>query len=125
MAGSHPSPFVSADDFTIPPLSLAAESLNFLDARLSDSVFDRSHTKDVYKGQSSTSSKGHNERAERILDFLRKQKSQGGQGASIKDIAATIKGCSEKTIQRELGVLIEEGLVRRVGERRWSQYLAA
>ena len=41
---------------------------------------------------------------------------------SIKDISDTIKDCSEKTIQRELTLMIEKGLIKREGERRWSQY---
>lgn len=61
-----------------------------------------------------------NQRAELILSYLKSKKS-----ASIKDIAGVIRNCSEKTIQRELTFLIERGLVRRMGERRWSQYLLA
>ncbi len=42
--------------------------------------------------------------------------------ANIKDISTVIRGVSEKTIQRELQALIEEGVVRKQGERRWSTY---
>lgn len=42
--------------------------------------------------------------------------------ATIKDISEIIKDCSEKTIQRELNAMIEENLVKRQGERRWSKY---
>lgn len=42
--------------------------------------------------------------------------------ASIKDIANIITDCSEKTIQRELNDMIEDNLVKRQGERRWSVY---
>ena len=66
-------------------------------------------------------SKGQNNetngRVSLILDHLRKHRN-----ASIKDIAATVRGCSEKTIQRDLNDLIRQGLVRRVGSRRWSTY---
>jgi DeoR/GlpR family transcriptional regulator of sugar metabolism len=41
-----------------------------------------------------------------ILDFVKKN-----NGVSIKEIAAVVRGCSEKTIQRELGNLIEQGLI--------------
>lgn len=44
---------------------------------------------------------------------------------SIKDICSVISDCSEKTIQRELGTLVDEGVLKRVGERRWSQYALA
>jgi hypothetical protein len=52
-----------------------------------------------------------------ILDFVK-----GHNDVSIKDIAANITGCSEKTIQRELTSLIGEGRIRKIGERRWSKY---
>jgi DNA-binding transcriptional ArsR family regulator len=42
--------------------------------------------------------------------------------ASIKDISTLIRGVSEKTIQRELMELINEGMVLKQGERRWSTY---
>lgn len=41
----------------------------------------------------------------------------------IKDIAARIKGCSEKTIQRELNELTLRGKIKRTGEKRWSRYI--
>ena len=44
------------------------------------------------------------------------------EGATIKDIADIISDCSEKTIQRELNSLIEDNVVQRQGERRWSKY---
>lgn len=60
--------------------------------------------------------KGH-QRTGLILDFVQKNK-----GVSIKEIAMVIRDCSEKTIQRELNTMIERGLVKRQGERRWSTY---
>lgn len=41
---------------------------------------------------------------------------------TVKDVAEVIKNCSEKTIQRELTSLLASGIVKRVGERRWSKY---
>ncbi len=46
-----------------------------------------------------------------------------GVDVSIKDIAAKIKGCSEKTIQRELNALLYDNLIERIGEKRWSRYV--
>ncbi len=46
-----------------------------------------------------------------------------GVDVSIKDIAARIKGCSEKTIQRELNALLADGFIDRIGEKRWSRYV--
>lgn len=56
----------------------------------------------------------------RILSVLRDK-----GHASIKDISDTIKDCSEKTIQRELNAMIQEGAIVREGERRWSRYFIA
>ncbi|MDP3726127.1 MAG: hypothetical protein Q8R36_02930 [bacterium] len=57
------------------------------------------------------------ERQETILRFL---KSRGD--ASIKDIVNVISGCGEKTVQRELLSLIKNGIICKIGERRWSKY---
>lgn len=46
-----------------------------------------------------------------------------GVDVSIKDIAARIKGCSEKTIQRELNALLYDNIIERIGEKRWSRYI--
>lgn len=46
-----------------------------------------------------------------------------GVDVSIKDIAARIKGCSEKTIQRELNALLYDNIIDRIGEKRWSRYV--
>lgn len=43
--------------------------------------------------------------------------------SSIKDIADIISDVSEKTIQRELNAMIEDNVIRRIGERRWSKYV--
>lgn len=45
--------------------------------------------------------------------------------ATIKDIAEIVTDVSEKTIQRELNAMIEDNLVKREGERRWSKYSLA
>ena len=59
-------------------------------------------------------------RASQIIEFI----SKNGP-VSIKDITEIVVGCSEKTIQRELAVLIQTGVLQRTGERRWSRYLLA
>lgn len=46
-----------------------------------------------------------------------------GVDVSIKDIAARIRGCSEKTIQRELNALLYDNVIERIGEKRWSRYI--
>ncbi len=41
---------------------------------------------------------------------------------SIRDISDKIKDCSEKTIQRELILMVKDGTLVKEGERRWSKY---
>jgi hypothetical protein len=44
---------------------------------------------------------------------------------TIKDISNLIADCSEKTIQREFIALVSEGVLKKVGEKRWSKYMLA
>ncbi len=60
------------------------------------------------------------DRSQLVLDVV-KEKGR----VAIRDIAGAISGCSEKTIQRELSSLIERGLVKKEGDRRWSLYSLA
>lgn len=59
----------------------------------------------------------HPDRRERIKVIL-----EAKGEASIKDISDIISDVSEKTIQRELNTMIEDNVVKRQGERRWSKY---
>lgn len=59
-------------------------------------------------------------RKKTIIDFVR-----GKSWTSIKDIAASIHGYSEKTVQRLLAEMVEEGILKKQGERRWSRYMLA
>jgi len=52
-----------------------------------------------------------------IISLLKK-----GNELGIKDFTSSIKGCSEKTIQRELVTLVSKGLIKKEGEKRWSRY---
>ncbi len=56
-------------------------------------------------------------RTDRIIAVLKERNS-----ATIKDVSLIVTDCSEKTIQRELIELMNKGLVKRDGERRWSRY---
>lgn len=118
------SPFINQDDFTLPSLpSSVEESVSLLAPRagnqLHGSIKDNKGQKDTVKDsvQKTSESKGHSRRTTTILELVRKHKS-----LSIRDIAKVVKGCSEKTIQRELALLISEGLLVKHGERRWSTY---
>ncbi|MGC9602281.1 MAG: hypothetical protein ABSE76_00850 [Minisyncoccia bacterium] len=123
--GARLSPFVTSEDFLLPPLAeeepstppqLSKGSLR-ADLYIKDT---KGHIKDTSlqtKGQNKGHSAGESKRAPLILGFVRKH-----TGSSIKDISRAVKGCSEKTIQRELALLIERGLIEKRGERRWSVY---
>jgi hypothetical protein len=115
----HPSPFASAQDFSVPEIDMedlpSSESQKLLST--SGRNLEQS-SKGQAKGQTVSDNKGQSQRLEKILAFVRENKQ-----SSIKDIAAVVRDCSEKTIQRELGVLISRGLVKKIGERRWSVYI--
>ncbi len=61
--------------------------------------------------------KDKSNRQDIIIGLLKK----GGE-LGIKDFTSAIKGCSEKTIQRELMSLIFKGQIKKAGEKRWSRY---
>jgi DNA-binding HxlR family transcriptional regulator len=46
-------------------------------------------------------------------------------GVTIKDIAGVLPGISTKTIQRELSSMIQDGVLTKAGERRWTVYSKA
>jgi hypothetical protein len=57
------------------------------------------------------------DRKEKILNIIKDKKQ-----VMIKDIVTSITGCSEKTIQRELSALVAQGVLKKIGEKRWSRY---
>lgn len=59
------------------------------------------------------------ERKEKILDYINSKRT-----AVIKDIIALFPDVSEKTVQRELNVLLEENKIEKRGDKRWSLYVA-
>ena len=68
------------------------------------------------KGQVATQQK-KSQRQEQIVNILK-----GQSNLTIKDFSKVIKDCSEKTIQRELIELVDKGVIKKEGERRWSKY---
>jgi hypothetical protein len=57
------------------------------------------------------------DRQDRILTILKDQ-----SNLTVKDFAKVITDVSEKTIQRELLDLVQKGVIKKEGERRWSRY---
>lgn len=58
-----------------------------------------------------------NERRAAIFNLLREKKE-----ITVRDLANVVTDCSEKTLQRELLQLVNEGILHKEGERRWSRY---
>ncbi|MBI2046281.1 MAG: hypothetical protein HYT28_02585 [Parcubacteria group bacterium] len=58
------------------------------------------------------------ERKETIVQLIKDTNSD----VNIKDISNRISGCSEKTLQRDLIYLVQKGILKKNGERRWSRY---
>ena len=58
-----------------------------------------------------------NERRAAIFNLLREKKE-----ITVRDLANVVTDCSEKTLQRELLQLVDEGILHKEGERRWSRY---
>ena len=56
-------------------------------------------------------------RREAIIEFLTKK-----PNANIKEISGAIQGVSTKTIQRELQAMINDGIVKKTGSKRWTTY---
>lgn len=61
-----------------------------------------------------------NSRQSVIISLLKRKKE-----IMIKDVSPLISGCSEKTIQRELSAMVQAGILRKTGEKRWSKYSLA
>lgn len=61
-----------------------------------------------------------NKRQSVIIALLRRKKE-----IMVRDVSLIIRDCSEKTIQRELLSLVEQGVLKKEGERRWTKYTLA
>ncbi|MFC1731273.1 hypothetical protein ACFL6I_13145 [candidate division KSB1 bacterium] len=89
--------------------------------KMSFSIKDTTKTSPYNKKQNikktSSTSGSHTERRAAIVDLIKDKKS-----VNVKDVSAVITGCGEKTIQRELIALVQSGVLKKEGERRWSTY---
>lgn len=59
-----------------------------------------------------------NARRNNILQIVKDKKE-----VTIKDIGMIVSEYSDKTIQRELATLVATGVLKKVGEKRWSKYV--
>ena len=123
-ASSRVSPFVAASDFAIPLSSPELSAPTVADMLPRMALPGNVAVKDTIISKGHIGSQTQKDRQAAILEFVRSNK-----GVSIKDICnlagPSVRNCSEKTVQRELTELIRQGLIKKIGERRWSQYLPA
>lgn len=71
----------------------------------------------VNKHKAVHTQKGNNERRTALLAVI---ESRGA--VTIRDLASVVPGISEKTIQRELQAMIQDGILKKEGDRRWTTY---
>lgn len=74
--------------------------------------------KDNTTNQTVNKSHDRNERRDKIINIIKQKKV-----VSVKDVSNLIKDTSEKTIQRELISMVDDGILEKEGERRWSRYM--
>jgi hypothetical protein len=121
---NHPPGYILSDSF-FSPESMSGDNKGHSVSSHVDNVSNRSadlvrHDGALNKpvlGSDAPPRLKHSDRKDIILNILKKD-----SNLTIKDFSSVIKDCSEKTIQRELTSLVEEGLVLKIGERRWSTY---
>ena len=94
-------------------------NLNSLKLNVADNEFIETSNSIEEQNKNGRKHKKKKIKKNKILNFIK-----GHIDVSIKDIVPNIKGCSEKTIQREILGLIREGSIKKSGERRWSRYSA-
>lgn len=124
LAGQNPSfgSLFEADKNTLSDNNLSCSKVSYKGL---SSVSDKHLTlskKETIKNNGENDLSGSELRAKRqsqILSFIDSRKSAG-----IKDIANLFPNVSEKTIQREVQVLVERGAINKRGNKRWSLYLS-
>jgi DNA-binding transcriptional ArsR family regulator len=99
---------------TIRPL--IKDTNNIKDNKRQYNVFNNKKTQ-IMSVKENKIQNNNQERKEKIIEIV-KQKGN----VSVKDISEQITGVSEKTLQRELLKMVEDGILIKEGERRWSRY---
>lgn len=102
-----------------PSISESSETLKITQTTSSQNNFDKVENKTNTNGVNGNGHKRKETRKMNILNFIKSH-----DNITIKDIVPHIIGCSEKTVQRELISLINEGKIKKTGERRWTRYRA-
>jgi hypothetical protein len=110
---------LSTDFFSVPmsssrhlPQAPSPRAERFTPAPQKDIVESNGHSSNGRKEKKSKST-----RRDKILSLFKDKKR-----ITINDVEKIIEGCSKKTMQRELLSLVEEGVLSKEGEKRWSVY---
>jgi DNA-binding transcriptional ArsR family regulator len=93
---------------------------NYLkDIKRQISVFDdkKTYNKDINNFKDTNNIKENKNRRSQIIEIIKEK-----GNVNVKDISEEITGVSEKTLQRELLKMVEDGILKKEGERRWSRY---
>ncbi|MCK5021667.1 MAG: hypothetical protein KAR54_00255 [Candidatus Pacebacteria bacterium] len=113
-------PKLNGDYFKVKDSNLRNKEVKLALESIKDNYIDKGQ----FKGQTplnpkkiETNKEKKSSRRDKIIKLLDK-----GQELTIKDIMKVFDDCSEKTIQRELQVMLKESLLKKEGERRWSRY---
>jgi hypothetical protein len=99
------------------PIDKGQTRTNLLDE---DALLDIRDKKPQKTKEAGTVTLKKNSRQNIILDIVKNMKE-----IMIKDVSPLISGCSEKTIQRELLAMVNAGILKKEGEKRWSRYSLA
>jgi hypothetical protein len=109
--------FIKDMSFTISPMVIKDISKSHIPDNASP-IVETSAVKNVGK-KSSREPSSTIERQEAIKNILR-----GREWLSVVEVTSLHKGgVSAKTVQRDLNTLLEKGVIRSKGERRWRKYM--
>lgn len=87
--------------------------------KFSDTSIDQSENQVIQKSNSRRRhGTNHSKRRRAILGLFRDK-----DEIDINDVQSVIEGCSQKTMQRELKSMVNDGLIEKKGKRRWSSYI--
>ena len=107
------------------PTRIGVQKGSTLLRALSDKMALDNHSKNIHKEEFELIKK---ERRNEILNIIKSFVLSNGQaqGATITDINSKaqghLKSMSEKTLQRELVSMVEDGVLYKTGAKRWSRY---
>lgn len=104
-----------ADVLSIPAINFGPENISVSDRSAVSDKLNRTNMSG--RTNRMTNKTELSLRQKKIIEIIKKI----GQ-AGINDISKEIRGCGEKTIQRELVFLCSLGVLGKNGEKRWSRY---